>query len=317
LKFKVYFAPLNQTDMKKLFLLLFATVSIATLFNACNNSKSGGGDAVDLKLNLKKGETYTYNMKMNMNMASLSDVNMDFGFKMKVDDVDAQNNFAINCFYDAIRFKVSALGKDMGYDSKNVGDTTHENPQDKIFRKIFGSMVGQSFKMTMSPKGEVLKVEGLKDLIESMTAGMDIPEGQKEQMKQQMSQSFSEDQMKQTFSQGFSVFPDKPVKVGDSWKKNVSKTTSGIAMNQEVTYTVKEINANSVMLSLSGDIKSSKDESGATAAKIEDMSGDLKGTMELDRTSGMVHAGNMDMNMKVKAMGQNMDMKMKITIEGK
>ena len=299
--------------MKKIFLLLLATVSIAILFPACNNSKSG--DAVDLKLNLKKGQTYTYGMKMNMNMAAMSDINMDFGFKMKVEDVDAQNNYALLCSYDAIRFKMSMMGKDMGYDSKNVGDTTSENPQNQMFRKIFGSMVGQSFKMTMSQKGEVLKVEGLKDLVETMTQSMDMPEDQKDKMREQMSQSFSEEQMKQTFSQGFSVFPDKPVKVGDSWKKNVSKNTSGIAMNQEVTYTVKEITDKAVVLSLSGVIKSSKDEN-AASAKIDDMSGDLKGTMEMDRASGMIHSGNMDMDMKVKAMGQSMNMKMKITIEG-
>jgi len=302
--------------MKKIFFLLFATVSIAILFTACNNSGSGGGDAVDLKLNLKKGQTYNYGMKMNMTMSAMSDINMDFGFKMKVEDVDAQNNYSLVCSYEAIRFKMSVMGKDMGYDSKNVGDTTNENTQNQMFRKIFGSMIGQSFKMTMSQKGEVIKVEGLKDLVESMAQSMDIPEEKREQMRQQMSQSFSEDQMKQTFSQGFSVFPDKPVKVGDSWKKNLTKNASGIAMQQEVTYTVKEINANNVVLSLSGDITSSKSET-ASATKIDDMSGDLKGTMEMDRSSGMIHAGNMDMNMKVKAMGQSMDMKMKIIIEGK
>ena len=299
--------------MKKIFLLLLTATFLSILFTACNNSKA---DVVDLKLNLIKGQTYNYGMKMNMNMAAISDIDMDFGFKMKVEDVDAQNNYALVCSYDAIRFKMNVMGKDLGYDSKNVGDTTHENPQNQMFRKIFGSMVGRSFKMTMSQKGQVLKVEGLKDLVESTVQSMDLPEEQRDKMRQQMSQSFSEGQMKETFSQGFSVFPDKPVKLGDSWKRNVTKSTSGIAMNQEVTYTVKEINANTVVLSLTGDITSSKD-NGATVTKIDDMSGDLKGTMEMDRSSGMIHVGNMDMNMKVKAMGQSMNMKMKIAIEGK
>ena len=299
--------------MKKIFLVLLTASFLSILITACNNSKT---DVVDLKLNLIKGQTYNYGMKANMNMAAISDIDMDFGFKMKVEDVDAQNNYALVCSYDAIRFKMNVMGKDLGYDSKNVGDTTHENPQNQMFRKIFGSMVGQSFKMTMSQKGQVLKVEGLKDLVESTVQSMDLPEEQRDKMRQQMSQSFSEGQMKETFSQGFSVFPDKPVKLGDSWKRNVTKSTSGIAMNQEVTYTVKEINANTVVLSLTGDITSSKD-NGATVTKIDDMSGDLKGTMEMDRSSGMIHVGNMDMNMKVKAMGQSMNMKMKIAIEGK
>ena len=153
--------------MKKIFLLLFATIWIFTLFTACNNSKSGGGsDVVELRLNLQKGKTYNYLMKTNMNMdmevmgKPMNTVaNMDFGFRMNVENIDSQHNYHLATTYDAIRFKMNAMGMDMGYDSKNPGDSTQENMMTSMFRKVFGSMVGQSFKITMSPKGEVVKVK--------------------------------------------------------------------------------------------------------------------------------------------------------------
>ena len=310
--------------MKKIFLLLFATVSISIVFTACNNSKSGGGDVVDLKLNLQKGKTYTYTMKTNMNMdmevmgkPMNTTGNIDFGFRMNVEDVDAQNNYRIATTYDAIRFKMNAMGMDMGYDSKNVGDTTRENMVNGMMRKVFGGMMGKTFKITMSPKGEVLKIEGLKELVESMEANIEVSEQMKTAMHKQMSESFSEDQIKQSFAQAFSIYPDKPVKVGDSWNKNLDRDMSQVKMSQNLTFTVKEINSSAVVLELTGKIASSMGKDSTAPAMKMDLSGDEKGTMQMDRNTGMISQGDIDMDMKMSAMGKPMTMKVKTTIVSK
>ena len=311
--------------MKKIFLFLFATALTATLFTACNNSKSGGGsDVVEMKLNLQKGKTYTYSTKTNMNMdmqmmgKQVNTVgNVDFAFKMQVENVDAEHNYHFTSSYDAIRFKMNAMGMDMGYDSKNVGDTVGENMMSGMLRKVFGSMVGKSFHMIMTPKGEVLKVEGLKDLVESMESSINISEQMRASMKKQMEQSFNEDQIKQSFAQGFYIYPDKALKVGDSWNKNFDKDMNNIKMNQDVTFTVKDINSSTVVLELSGKLKSSS-VPGQDSVKIKmELSGDEKGTMEMDRATGMIRQGNIDMDMKMSAMGNPMTMKVKTVIEAK
>ncbi len=309
--------------MKKIFLSSFAIAITAVLFTACNGSKSGSTDVVDLKLNLQKGKTYTYTTKTNMNMdmevmgkPMNTAGNVDFGFKLKVNDIDPQNNYQLSCSYNAIRFKMNAMGMDMGYDSNNPGDTSNENMMNGMLRKVFSSMVGQTFKLTMSPKGEVMKIEGLNELVQSMTESIRVPEQLKESMKKQMAQSFNEEQIKQGFAQGFYIYPDKPVKVGDSWHKNFDKAMNNLQMNQDMTFTVKEINSSAVVLELSGKISSSAGKDSAVAIKM-DLSGDEKGTMEMSRTTGMVTNGNIDMNMKMSARGTPMTMKVKTIIEGK
>ena len=86
-------------------------------------------------------------------------------------------------------------------------------------------------------------------------------------------------------------------------------------MTQNLTFTVKEINADAVVLDLSGKISTSmsKDSSGIKM----DISGDEKGTMQMDRTTGMIKQGAIDMDMKMSAMGKPMTMKVKTIIEGK
>ena len=178
-------------------------------------------------------------------------------------------------------------------------------------------MVGQSFKLAMTPKGEVTKVDGFKQMVESLSNRISVPDNMRDQMKKQMGQSFNEDQIKQSFAQGFSVYPDKPVKVGDSWTKNMDKTVSNMKMLQEIKYTVKEIKDNSVLLDMAGTLKSATaSDTAATMVKM-DMSGDEKGTLEIQRSTGMVSHGNIDMTMKMNTAGHPMNMKMKITMEGK
>jgi hypothetical protein len=308
--------------MKKILFLCYAALIIGIVLPGCNGSKSGSADVVELKLNLEKGKTYVYatktNMTMDMDMMGKSmttTANIDFGFKMKVDDIDPQHNYNVTASYDAIRFKMNAMGMDMGYDSKNPGDTSKENMMNGMFRKIFSSMVGKSFKLLMSSNGEVMKIDGLKELVESMSANINVPEAMREQMKKQMNESFNEDQIRQSFAQAFSIYPDKPVKVGDSWTKTTGRVVNNMNMNQDIKYTVKEIRDNSVLLDMDGTIKSSQ-ATDSVAAKV-DMSGNEKGTMELQRTTGMVNHGNIDMDLKLSTMGHPMNMKMNISIEGK
>ena len=305
-------------------LTVLSAFALSVILWSCNGSKSSG-DAVDLKFNLDKGKTYVYSMKthfdMNMEMMGKkmnTGGDVDFGFNMKVDDIDAQGNRMLTDTYDAIRFKVSAMGMDMGYDSKNVGDTTKENMMSGMFRKMFGGMLGKAFKMTMSPKGEITKIEGLKEMVQSMSEHLDIPENMKDKMQQQMQQSFSDDQIRQSFQQGFGFYPDKPVKVGDTWNKDMDRNMNNMAMIVKSKYSVKEVTDNTVVLEVTGTVTAAGKDSTATTSGI-DMKGDTKGTMDIDRATGLAKKGTMEMNMKITTPGLSspMDMKATITIEGK
>ena len=313
--------------MKKNRSLLIIAISI--LFAGCPASKSST-DAVQLKLNLEKGKTYTYGMKthMDMNMEMMGQkmntgFDMDFRYLIVLEKVDSQGNNIIKSTIGDLKVKAEVMGMSMGYDSKEKVDTSHQDAMSASFRKMFGGMVGKSFKVTLAPNGEVKEVEGVNELVTSMADAMPGSDEEKTKMKDQLSQSFNEQLIKQSYGQMFNLYPDKPVKVGDTWNKEVEFAMKGMNNKQEITYKVKEITADNVVLDLKGDIKTSGStpSDSTTKAPAMSMTGTETGTMTLDRTSGMTTSGDIDMILKgmVEVQGKKMpmDMKMKVTLANK
>ena len=90
------------------------------------------------------------------------------------------------------------------------------------------------------------------------------------------------------------VYPKHKVAVGDTW--TMTKSKNGLDMNFE--YKVKSIEANNVVLEIGGKV------AGIGA-------GDIKGSMNIDRKSGVPVKSNIDMTIKVQ--GQDLITNMTVT----
>ena len=313
--------------MKRNLTILIALASI--ILAGCPASKSST-DVITLKLNLEKGKTYSYgtstHFDMNMEVSGqkmATGLDMAYTYKIALDHADSSGNQVLNSTIDAIKFKAAVMGMSMGYDSKEVIDTSHQDAMSGMFRKIFSGMLGKSFKITIGPTGSIVDVSGVEEMITNMINGFPGTDEEKEKMKAQLNQSFNKEQVKQTFAQAFNLYPDKPVKIGDSWKKEVELGMKGMSNTQEITYKVKDITSSTVVLDLKGDIKSSEgahSDSTATAPAMN-LNGSESGSITLDRTSGMATDGDIDMTMKgsvdMKGSKVPMDMKGKIKLSNK
>ncbi len=154
------------------------------------------------------------------------------------------------------------------------------------------------------------KITGFKEMAQSIVDSMGVDEKMKEQMQQQFSKQFNENSMKDQFERVLYIFPNKEVKVGDSWQKT---TTPGGAMGGKYTstYTVSEIEGDMVTL----EEKSKIEIDGASAAM--NMKGDITGTLIIDSKSGLVVSADQDMDLKITTEGKEMKMKGKTKIKGK
>ena len=263
-------------------------------------------------------------MKMDaMGQKMTSGIDMDFRYLMSLEKIDSVGNNILKSTIGDMKFKIGMMGMSMGFDSKEKVDTNHEDAMSSMFRKIFSGMVNKSFMVTVGPKGDVLKVDGLEELVSGMMDAIPGTEESKTKMKEQLNQSFGEQQIKQSFGQIFNLYPDKPVKTGDSWNKEMDYELSGMKSKQLVTYKVKDITSDKVILDLKGDIKLSGNSQKDTSVTMPAMNigGSENGTITLDRTSGLASSGDIDMtikgDMQMKGKAMPMDMKVKISISNK
>jgi hypothetical protein len=143
------------------------------------------------------------NMKVDTTMALV--------VRSVVKEVAADGTVTLEQVYESIRMDINSPMA-MAVDSANKDAAADTNPMNAAL----GAMLGESFVIVVSPRGVVQKVEGLDRLMEKVFKT--IPQNPASAAATQaMRNSLSDESMKQILSQGFAQFPDRAVKVGESW----------------------------------------------------------------------------------------------------
>lgn len=103
--------------------------------------------------------------------------------------------------------------------SKTVmGETIMDSngPEDNVQNKVFKAMMKKPFHIAITKLGRVEKVEGADNLWSDM-GNLGIDETTLATLKQSLSQMLGENSLKSSFEQALIVYPDRKVKVGETW----------------------------------------------------------------------------------------------------
>lgn len=209
-------------------------------------------ESVLLKFNFQKGRTYNYTMSFDMSQKRGDQSRgsmMKWNYDMQVIDEKAALK-TLKATYKRIDMMMN-----MGNDQKMEFSSEKETDAMDFMQlpsRIFKIVKGKSFTMQVNEKGEVVSVTGFDKIGEAVVAEANFPEEMKPMLRQNFQQRFNDDAVKQIFSQAFEIFPNKPVKIGDSWK------TEATIMKQDIStvYTVKNIKGNRVFITGVSKIKS-------------------------------------------------------------
>jgi hypothetical protein len=304
---------LKIEPIMKFFSFLFTMLLMAGICSA---------QSYDLSLKLEKGKSYPQKMTSQMLMSQKmmgQDINIDMNIESHITYtvVDVVNgNFDVEVVYDWMRMK---MGTPMGAQEFSSETTGEPNP----LSDMLTTLKNNKFNMVIDPKGNVVEVKNLDKLFDAMMASTSqLPEMQKQQMVTQMKQSFGPDAFRSNFESSMAIFPDKAVKVGDTWMKELS-ISAGMNLQMVANYKLDRVEGGKYCISAVTDFKTSE-ESNTMVTNGMTMKFDLKGTgtseMKVDQKTGWASetlvlqdiAGKIDMK-DVPQMpdGMSIDMKMK------
>lgn len=286
-----------------------AIVVVMAGLGACQSTKSSTATKM-LKFNLEKNKGYDYELTVSLDQAIM-------GQDMKIDmttyysmDVQGEENETKNITTGVERFRMksSVAGFNIDIDTDNPPPAADsKNPMD-ILNRVFGAIKGQTFTMKVNPEGNITEVKGLEDMGQKIADSLGLEEDEKEKMKQQFSGQFNEDQLKQSLGRFWYIFPNKEVKVGDTWNKN-SELGGRMPGKYNSTYKVTDIESDMVTL----------DEITKIEAKEEgkNLEGKVTGTLVVDSRTGLVVTADQDMNISVSDGGKSVEIKAKSKLKGK
>ncbi len=301
--------------MKKLtfFIALAAFFTMLISFQSCQSS-SKVSSAKLLKFNLEKGKGYDYEMVWDMSTKAggqETKISIDCLYSMNVTANDGSVK-TVTSAYKAVKMNIDAMGMNIDIDSdKPVKDNGTPGEKDPLgaMNKVFSSMVGKPFVIKVDEEGKVLEVIGFDKIVSDMVDSIGGDESTKAQVMASMKDQFNEQSIKDNFAQMFTIFPNKEVKVGDTWDKTHS-TGGKMPAKFNTTYTVKEIEGDHVTLA-------AKTKIGSSGEGDMQIDGTQTGNIIVDSKTGLMVNAEYDQDMQVKTKGVSITVTGKGKIKGK
>lgn len=291
---------------------IFTSTIFLLVIASCQTTKSSTASKM-LKFDFEKGRGYDYEMILNMDQEVMGQkIKMDMAsyYSMDVIGDDGQNK-TISTVYDRLKMSIGIGGMNIEIDSDepfpNLGEGGDKEEM-QMLNRFMGAIKGRRFSMKVNPEGKIVDLSGFKGMAESIADSLGLGNEDREEMIKKFDERFNEESIKEQFERFWYIFPNKEVKVGDSWEK--SSTATGMAAGKyQSRYTVKEIEGDMVTLEEDTKIEGGQD-------KVE-LDGKVKGTLVIDSKTGLVVSANQDLTMTASGNGMSFDIIGKTKIKGK
>lgn len=278
---------------------------IAAALVAAFGLTAAAQDKTTIEWKLKKGDKVRYEMNQET-QTSVGGMEIEqsmlFGMAMEVEEVDDKGVAKFKVTYDRIKVVMSGM-MDTDYDS-DKDDAAPEG-----FAKMFGGMVGKSFKIKLNARGEIVGVEGYKALMEEAMKDLgDDP------MMGAMQDQFDDDMIKKMMQPVFPVLPDKAVAKGDTWEHKSEFGMPGLgSMKLKSKKTLKETGDKEATIGDETTMEAGDEGDGNQMVQITD--GKSKGDIVWDLEKGQMKSSKATMTMTMSAGGQEFTMEMKSSMK--
>ncbi len=174
-------------------------------------------DAVRLRLNLQSGESYYSYVTVVQKSAhqggpggDASGLTVERGLEFAVKEVSPEGVHTVEVTFERIKANLQSPRMRAEYDSENPPDSV------PVMLRTFAALAGKTLVLEIDSSGRVLKVEGTDKLIAAIMEGSG---GKALFSWQQLESEFGEAALKRRFGEWLEIYPDKPVRVGDSWTR--------------------------------------------------------------------------------------------------
>lgn len=178
-----------------------------------------------------------------------------------------------------------------------------ENPAEgDMVSQVLSGMTNKFFQIEMTKNGKINSVKNMDNVFNSAFEkfGQISPE-QKEQIRAQLAQSYGEKAIANNIEMVTAIFPDKPVKINDTWAVNTDLKTSIVEATIATTYKFVEEKPEYRKIHGESKITSAKKDEYTMQNGMEmkfDMEGTMTSDIKVDKTSGWILEANVTQNLK-------------------
>jgi hypothetical protein len=273
------------------------------------SAPTSAAEKVLLRCNYKPGDRYLAVMDSQREIVQefpgqtnkvKQTMRMDMG--MQVMQVNAEGTADVKFTHRRIALKMESPRGTIDYDSGDPQKANLDHPMLMGFKVL----VGKSLTITLTNRGEVKGVKGVKEIMEGIIA--QIPEGpERETARKQLAGMMDEERFSQQMT-GFSVLlPVDPVGVGETWKREQKTDLGFMNVLLKTDYKVEKITPDAVEVQVDSKIETGAGNAPDASMTIAIKEGSLSGITKINRANAALYSGiltqvvKMDITMKGRA----------------
>jgi len=251
------------------------------------------GQKIDLMLNLEEGKAYVQKTSLESNVSQNmmgQAIEVKTSSNSSIHLKKTKENGEIDS-YEAKYGDIAVSSSQMGQTQTFSSDTASLESVDAMSR-AFAMLANKNFEATINGKGVVQEVNGLDEMVtEAMGA---IPQGPG--MAEMLKSSVGIDGFTKNLEITTDIFPDKKVKVGDSWTKEQFLSV-GLPIISTSTYTLKSTADGVATLEVNGTFATDPNNATTQLQGMEAnqyFEGTRTGTMTVNLATGWVTSGKLN-----------------------
>jgi|GEM_PF-2902599 len=213
---------------------------------------AGAGDLFaqhTLRFRAEEGEQFTYTATVRIRMTGGMDMTMDIetAYGFTCNSSAAPYDFEVEILREKVdmKMKIPMMGEMSGaVDSEGDAPPLPENPMDFKAAIPYGLYVktrakaGQTVALSVSDRGELMKIRGLRRLFEKVEEAVADDENIHPMMRAGLTRDLKPASFRRNLASLFLRLPDKPVKPDDSWSRTfdeVQDDNAELALEETVT----------------------------------------------------------------------------------
>ncbi len=253
-----------------------------------------------LKLNLKQGQEYLQkqdskiNIEQNINGMTINIVMNIYGVMSYNVDKSNGDSYDLSVKYKSLKMSMQMPQGSMEFSSDKVDEND-------VFSTILGEMVGKTFYINMLRNGKIKEVRNTDVLFSSIYDKLpNAPEAQVAQVKKQLQDAYGGDALKGNLEMVTSIFPDRPVEIGDTWNVTTNMK-SGFSALMSSTYKYLEEGSDFYLIGGDSSIKTEDTDTYVENNGMQmkyNLAGSLVSKIKIDKSSGWIVEAKIDQELK-------------------
>lgn len=274
-----------------------ATDTVAKPLEIAENTaiKKNEDNTFDFRYNLEKGKTYPITLSVKgvhsatdgtktIKMSNESKKTIEYTVKDVKDGV-----YTLEVRSKQYSEKMTdPEGKSMSYDTNGVKPT---NKDIAFSWSIYKGMIGKPYTMKVDQKGKVLSVSGLDQIRKQIEASVKSQLTAEEQkfISEMLKNSLNEKAISAQFEETMNIYPDKKLKLNESWSDSQNINEGGLKGNSNLKRTLTNVDSNNTKITVKGGQKLSGSDEQQGMKMSVNMDADVTGSIVLDTQSGWIN----------------------------